>query len=339
MYSQIKSWAKKNPKIKNLYRKLVRADIVEQKFMDLESKVIYEYIYNLENRVKQLEDKLGQTNTSSIALLNYEGHSPSLDNVVSQCATYDQVTSGLFKEWCNRLLLPAYPNRKTWEFIYICEALKQNGFIQKGMKGVGFGVGKDPIVSYFVQEGMTILATDLFFDAAKENGWVDTNQYSKNILNLNERGLVSDKQILDNVKFEEVDMNDIPKGIENYDFCWSACAFEHLGSIERGLDFVVNSLDCVRPGGIVVHTTEFNVSSNDETVDNEGTVLFRRKDIEKLAERVRSLGHEIKLNFNTGGSNFDRTYDVPPYSDYTHLKLKIDKFVSTSIGIIIKKKI
>lgn len=98
-----------------------------------------------------------------------------------------------------------------------------------------------------------------------------------------------------------------------------------------------NSLKCLKPGGLAVHTTEFNVSSNDDTVDNQATVLFRKRDFEKLAAELQKDGHEIAFSFNTGNSSFDKYYDIPPYSDYTHLKLLIDKYVSTSIGLVIKK--
>ena len=37
-----------------------------------------------------------------------------------------------------------------------------------------------------------------------------------------------------------------------FDFVWSACAFEHLGSILNGLEFVVNSVKCLKPGGVVL---------------------------------------------------------------------------------------
>lgn len=337
MYDKIKRIARKNKNITSLYRKIIKADLVEQKFMDLEEKLIYKYIFNLEKRVQELENKLGFP-SSSLSIMNNSDPAPTLEAPISQLATNSQMQSPIYKDWCQRLGLYWYPHRKTWEFVYICQVLEKYNCISKGKRGVGFGVGKDPIVAYFAKNGCKILATDLHTDEAKKSGWVSTDQHSKNIMDLNEKGIATNQELGNHVSFRFANMNEIPDDINHYDFTWSACAFEHLGSIEKGLEFVKNSLKCIKPGGIAVHTTEFNVSSNDDTLDNKGTVLFRRKDIEKLAEEVRKDGHEITLNFNTGNSSFDQYYDIPPYSDYTHIKLLIDKFVSTSFGITIKKK-
>jgi hypothetical protein len=67
-------------------------------------------------------------------------------------------------------------------------------------------------------------------------------------------------------------------------------------------------------------------------------VLFRKRDFEELASRLKSQGHEIELNFHLGTQDFDRHYDVPPYSEFTHLKLELDRFITTSYGLVIRKK-
>jgi hypothetical protein len=338
MYTQLKAIVKKNRAISNIYRKLIKSDVVEQKFMDLEEKIIYKYIFDLEKRVQHLEAKLNIEPKSPKVLTSGE-QEPSLDNPISQVATSSQLKSTIYRNWCEKLRLPIYPNRKTWEFVYICQILQKHDLINPGKSGVGFGVGKDPMVAYFAKNNVKILATDLDIQNAKDSGWVHTNQYSKNILDLNEKGLVSDSHLKSLVNFKYVNMNKIPSDINNFDFTWSACAFEHLGSIEKGLIFLRNSLKCIKPGGIAVHTTEYNVTSNDNTVDNQGTVLFRKKDFEKIAKELRAEGHSIELNFSTGNSSFDQYYDIPPYSDYTHLKLLIGQHVSPSIGITIQKSL
>ena len=139
------------------------------------------------------------------------------------------------------------------------------------------------------------------------------------------------------VQFRFMDMNATDKDLRGFDFCWSACALEHLGSIEQGLQFIEASLECLRPGGVAVHTTEFNCQSNDATLDNASTVLFRQRDLIKLAKRPRRGGHEIVLNFNTGDQPLDLHIDVPPYSQSNHLKLQIAQWVTTSFGITIRK--
>lgn len=138
------------------------------------------------------------------------------------------------------------------------------------------------------------------------------------------------------MSYRVADMNKIDPDLVGFDFVYSSCAFEHVGSIELGLQFVKNSLKCLRPDSIAVHTTEFNVFSNEATIDHQQTVLFRRQDIDRLAADLTSQGHEIVLNYNTGSGPFDRHIDVPPWSGI-HLKLQLEQYVTTSLGLLIQK--
>ncbi len=133
-------------------------------------------------------------------------------------------------------------------------------------------------------------------------------------------------------------MNAVPADLDGqFDFCWSACALEHLGSIEAGLAFIERSVDCLVPGGVAVHTTEFNCSSDDDTLDHASTVLFRKRDLLALAERLRGRGHRIDLTFDLGDQPLDSHVDVAPYSADRHLKLQIERWVTTSFGLIVHK--
>jgi len=132
-------------------------------------------------------------------------------------------------------------------------------------------------------------------------------------------------------------MNAIADDLVDFDFVWSSCAFEHLGSLEAGLRFVKRTMDCLRPGGVAVHTTEFNLSSNTDTLEAGGTVLYRRCDIEALAAQLAAAGHELELDFDPGNGPADHHVDLPPYQAELHLKLQIGSYVSTSFGLIIGK--
>ena len=64
------------------------------------------------------------------------------------------------------------------------------------------------------------------------------------------------------VTFRPVDMNALPADLTGFDFAWSSCALERLGTLEAGMDFVLAQMGCLRPGGVGVHPTEYLVSSN-----------------------------------------------------------------------------
>ncbi|MEO8095823.1 MAG: hypothetical protein ABI632_12955, partial [Pseudolysinimonas sp.] len=119
----------------------------------------------------------------------------------------------------------------------------------------------------------------------------------------------------------------------------SSCCFEHLGSLDAGMDFVVNAVEnTLRPGGIAVHTTEFNLSSNEHTVETGDTVIYRRRDIEALVQRLRDRGHTVK-EFAVAPAlhPWDFYVDTPPYTSKVHLKLLLAQYVCTSAGLVIQR--
>jgi hypothetical protein len=139
-------------------------------------------------------------------------------------------------------------------------------------------------------------------------------------------------------EFEFVDMRKIPgKYSQKFDFTWSACALEHLGSLDAGMDFILESMKTIKPGGVAIHTTEFNVSSEDSTIEIGDTVLYRKKDLEKLIQKARMEGFEIDMDWNYGGQPLDYYVDIPPYQHNPHLKLLLSGYTATSVGLIISK--
>jgi hypothetical protein len=97
---------------------------------------------------------------------------------------------------------------------------------------------------------------------------------------------------------------------------------------------------CLRPllsVGIAVHATEFNCSSNAETIDNKGTVLFRRRDFEQLSAKLRAERHETELTSNLGDSALDNYVGLPPYRASPHLRLRRGRSTTTSFGRAIRK--
>lgn len=241
--------------------------------------------------------------------------------------------------WCN--VLGEKPNfhRKQWEYVYVLQALWERGCLQEGKRGIGFAVGTEPLPSVLAKYGCDILATDIYPEQGIEMGWTNSNQLCLGAESLYKCDIVDRETFQKRVEYMPVDMNDIPADLRNFDFNWSSCSFEHLGTIQKGMDFLRNQLRTLKPGGWAVHTTEYNISSNDETQDNDPTVIFRHRDIEALAESLRKEGHFVEeLDYSLGGLPQDFNVDIFPHKQDIHLKLQIGRFVVTSIGLIIRKK-
>src|ERR1039457_1775258 len=185
-----------------------------------------------------------------------------------------------------------FVNRKFWEWCAITQALDERCMLRTGIKGLGFAVGQEPLASHFAGRGCQVLATDLEHDASNRE-WIATNQHAaaKEVLF---QPLLVDREIFDcRVKFQPADMRTLEGLSGEYDFLWSSCALEHLGSLEEGLDFVVKSAELLKAGGVAVHTTEFNVLSNDATIRTGGNVVYRRRDILMLGQKLKSKGFEL----------------------------------------------
>jgi len=266
------------------------------------------------------------------------GPEPTFEQPVSQLATENQFYSPKFQFWCSQLHEPFAFHRKLWEYCYVSQVLEYFDMLKPGKSALGFGVGLEPLPALFASYGVRVMATDQDFKHAQNQGWASTAQYATEKNTLNSRNICDPYQFAQLVDLQTADMNHIDPNLTGYDFVWSCCSLEHLGNLETGLEFIKNSLKCLKPGGIAVHTTEFNLSSYDDTLNSGIVVIYRYQDIFRLAKELTQMGYEvIDLNLNNGLGALDTYYDLPPYKQDPHIKLQINKFICTSIGIIVRK--
>jgi hypothetical protein len=232
-----------------------------------------------------------------------------------------------------------FVNRKFWEWCAITQALDERSLLRTGMKGLGFAVGREPLASYFGARGARVVATDLHPENSEE-GWILTNQYAASKEDLFQPLLIDHDLFETSVSFQAADMRTL-EGLEpGYDFIWSSCALEHLGTLQAGLDFIVRSAELLTLGGVATHTTEFNVLSDDVTIEEGSSVIYRRQDICGLVDTLSSVGLRlVPPNFDVGDHPYDLAIDTPPYmvSGKPHLKLEWGGYICTSMLLIIEK--
>jgi SAM-dependent methyltransferase len=196
-----------------------------------------------------------------------------------------------------------------------------------------------------------VTVTDLSLEDSQAAGWAATGQHTSELERAFQSHLVSRELFDRHVELRQVDMRQIPTTLRDYDFCWSVCALEHLGSIEQGLRFVEAAMDVLKPGGVAVHTTEFNFLDDEKTIDNWPTVLFQRRHFEDLHASLQTAGYRVTpLDFDVGAKPMDQFVDVPPFlhdwgdqlkgqwgAGCDHLKLLIDGYASTCFGVVVVK--
>ena len=246
----------------------------------------------------------------------------------SQLVSASQFYEPECAQWMSRLGFQGL-DRKGWEYSYILQAIMTYARTGEGTRGLSFGCGKETAVSILASTGSKIIATD----------YVDPQQvWSAATVDDLFFGDHIDRPTFDErVEFRHVDMNNIDSDLRDFDFCWSTGSLEHIGGHENGLRFVEAAMNCLKPGGIAVHTTEFTITSETVGQDYPTLSFYCRRDIEALAQRLLEAGHMIILNFDRGTTVADTHVDVPPYHAGRTLCAHCGPHVITSIGLIVQK--
>jgi SAM-dependent methyltransferase len=280
---------------------------------------------------------------------NAEGGRPTFDNLQSQSCSAAQCDdprylrwAKLFENWQDDPAGRQY-NRKIWEFAYIAESVERAGLLSAGHSAVGFGVGHEPLPALFARHGLDVLATDQGIGSGAE--WAETGQLmGESLAALSRPNIVEDTTLAERVRMREVDMNAVPDDIGTFDVVWSSCVIEHLGSPERGMQFILDSCRLLRPGGIAVHTTELELTPQDRTMDYGHCAVYRVSDLRELARRLPDVGCQASFTYTVSMDrpedrwvsliHTDHRADLP---DGPHLKLVIGDSVSTSFGIAARR--
>lgn len=229
-------------------------------------------------------------------------------------------------------------SNKFWQNAAICQVLKENDVLKKNSKGIGFGVGNERLPALFANLGISVTASDQDFKTPKAKLWQD-GELAKNIDSLNIFNISTKDKIMRHVDFKQIDMTKIPKNTFNkYDFVWSNCSLGHLGSVGAGMNFIEDSLNCLKPGGVAVHTTEVNILSDTKTLKSGDTVIFRLKDLYQLFTKLTKQGYVCKpLDFNLGDTSQDFRITMLPKFGNDFSKIQIGNHLATQVILIIKK--
>lgn len=212
-----------------------------------------------------------------------------------------------FQVWKDRLRFGDRMHRKAWELAVVAETLDSEGQLSHGQRGLGFGVGNEPLPRYFADRGCQIVATDL-----GELGWADAHSFQE-------------RNCYPGIETRIVDMNNLEHGgrVETgaYDFTWSVCSLDHCGSVWLSQRFLLNQMNCLKAGGLAIHTAEYSFAAGMPRTG--GTVFFSPADVRETIDWLRLLGHETPdMDWFLGDRPEDHVVDPPPYQGAIHLKVE-----------------
>ncbi|SDB73446.1 SAM-dependent methyltransferase [Belnapia rosea] len=273
---------------------------------------------------------------------------PTHIGLASRTCRQSDIEHDWLRHWSRLLGTPPVYHRKLWEDAFVLQAMWEAGMLAPGRRALGFAVGREALPSLLAAHGVEVVATDLDAGDARARDWIETGQHSTATEALYRPEMVGRAEFDRLVSFRQADMAQVPEALQQrgFDMVWSVCAMEHLGTLQRGLDFVMAAMRCLKPGGIAVHTTEFNLDGLGGTLGRGSTVLYQRRHLEALERRLAAEGHRmLPLDDNQGPGMLDRFIDLAPQQADEgpplgplfppHLRLSVQGFPVTSAGILV----
>jgi hypothetical protein len=216
--------------------------------------------------------------------------------------------------------------------------------LSNGKRGLGFGVGLEPLPALFAKNGCNVIATDLHPQDPKRDYWKSLGFKDKHHpitlkKNLNVGGICNPTMFEKNVTIQYLDMNYIYEMYKNkFDFTWSTSSFEHIGGINNSLALFRTQMKCLKVGGWAAHATAYNILSNDKTVDNHNICFFRKKDLEKLSKDLSDDGNYLEvLDLTTGKEPDDFRIQKAPYKN-PMINIDLMGYIVTSIILIAQRR-
>jgi hypothetical protein len=255
---------------------------------------------------------------------------PTLDTPVSQLCTAAQFDEPAAQEIMKAMGMARRLHRSNWQQLYVVSVLATLGCIAKGRSAIGLGTTRQRIAALLASRGLEVMAMGRPGATAPEEARGGYHLFFPEVVRL------ADFELL--VHFAEQDLKEPDLDLGGpYDICWSCDVAQHMGHMDEVLGLVESSLNLLKPGGVAVHTLDFNIGSDTDTIEGNDLTVPRRRDIEVLVQRLVRAGHEVlPVNLHPGHDFADGVVDLRPYS-LPHLKVQMGDHVVTSLGLAIRR--
>ena len=213
--------------------------------------------------------------------------------------------------------------RKNWEFLAILHVLKYHNVLGPGKRGLGFGVGEEPLASYFVKQGSEVVVSD----APQSGGWASEHQHAAQLKQTWATNIVDYETYARHAVFRAVDMNDIPSDLltGDFDFTWSAGSLEHVGGQDKSVAFILNQMRALKSGGIAAHTTEFMISLDaPNNIELPWMTVFTKTVWQnRVIDQLTAHGYEVMGPVVWSVGRDPSPVDEPPYRSNHHFNLAV----------------
>ena len=216
------------------------------------------------------------------------GAVPTITNPVSQFRTQSQLDEPSYAQWLSVMGKGSHLGHELWEEVYVAQALDRYGMLTGGARGLAFGVDAEALPAICAGKGCEIVLTDyLASDPSGPDGGA-----LGDITAFRRPDICPDKRFDAAVSGQSAPPGSLGGALADFDFCWAIDAAGRLGSVNEALRFVMDSIQCLKVGGLAVHTLPFAAFTDEPSVPADAGLL-RRVDLERFALEVVSLGHQI----------------------------------------------
>jgi SAM-dependent methyltransferase len=159
-------------------------------------------------------------------------------------------------------------------------ALKKLGFLNENKTGLSMGGGSERVLYSIAKHVKKLFVTDLYdenttWDCARTFNPDDFIKQNKPF-DIDEQKVTALKMDMRSLEFED----------NSFDFCYSSCAFEHIGKNEDFIQHLNEVYRCLKNNGVYVFTTELQLGNN--TIEDRNNFIFS-------PESLQTILNEIKL--------------------------------------------
>jgi SAM-dependent methyltransferase len=153
-------------------------------------------------------------------------------------------------------------HRKQWEFAQIFRALRRRGFLRANARGLSMGGGVERLLYALARHVRHLTVTDLYESASVWEG-ARTDDPDRSV-KASAPFPIDDSR----VSARHMDMRALEFADGVFDFCYSSCAIEHIGTYDDFLTHLREVRRVLKDDGVYVLTTEFHYGDDIIPVPN-----------------------------------------------------------------------
>jgi len=219
-------------------------------------------------------------------------------------------------------------HRKAWEWAQGLYALQHLGLLRTDATAIGVGAGIEPILFYLANHIQTVYATDVYGVGAfsNETAYADMLTAPERYARIPFRREHLIVMTMDGRKLKFPD--------SYFDFAFSFSSIEHFGGHEAAAQAVQEMGRVVKPGGVVVITTELILNG----VSHHA--YFLPEELDEYLIQASGLRLLEDIDYTISSQTLARAVDCRRPSYHTvvpHVVLKLARAYWTSVCLVMEK--